>query len=283
MKNRTGNVKKSAFLITFFLLFAASAAHASGIASLQEKIYQYVDNNKELKPLIDNPLWVTNTDKKAEDYAKKVISAKGNPVGDIAILVYGDLNNGPYEVDILNKDTGENKAVNLVSTEYEYYFTDMVFIQQKYEEALVDLYFMKVTYPERQILEEAIDGTLWIAEQNGVKLSKEQILASFTKELDKRAAVIEKELNVQVGEHFPITTKYSPKIAQATKEYYLNPNNETYNKLKNSFLALLNAIKKEPAAYMNGYKINNLISISMLATVVEESGLYIPSFSDLEK
>ena len=68
----------------------------------------------------------------------------------------------------------------------------MVFIQQKYEEALVDLYFYRLKHPDSveiqrpAIMDEAIAGTYWVAQQNGVSYTEEQIQAKFLEQLDEQ-------------------------------------------------------------------------------------------------
>ena len=117
----------------------------------------------------------------------------------------------------------------------EYYFTDMVFIQQKYEEALVDLYFYRAeasgssrNTENRAIMDEAIAGTYWVAQQNGVTYTEEQIQEKFMEQLDEQLVPITEGFIDSFQKDIPRIDTYSDDFVNALREYYLNPCLETF-------------------------------------------------------
>jgi hypothetical protein len=111
----------------------------------------------------------------------------------------------------------------------------MVFIQQKYEEALVDLYFYRAEsawthnqYNKGPEVDEAIAGTYWVAQQNGFTYSEEQIQEKFLAQLDAQLAPLQDEFNDQMDGSVSEIAGYTKDFLDALREYYLNPCLETF-------------------------------------------------------
>jgi hypothetical protein len=119
----------------------------------------------------------------------------------------------------------------------------MVFIQQKYEEALVDLYFFRAEaawsrdqYNNRPAVDEAIAGTYWVAQQNGVTYTEEQIQTKFMEQLDAQIQpIVDGFIDTfkNVASNLEESTN---DFVNALKAYYLDPNMETFeNVIRVSF------------------------------------------------
>jgi hypothetical protein len=111
----------------------------------------------------------------------------------------------------------------------------MVFIQQKYEEALVDLYFFRAESAwtqfdnnKRPAVDEAIAGTSWVAQQNGVTYSEEQIQEKFLEQLDAQLNPVASEFKREFASIDEKLDEYIDAFVSALKEYYLDPNTETF-------------------------------------------------------
>ena len=116
----------------------------------------------------------------------------------------------------------------------------MVFIQQKYEEALVDLYYFRAecsTFEDRPIMDEAIAGTYWVAQQNGVSYTEEQIQAKFLEQLDEQLdeqlEPVASEFKSRFADIDKNLDEYTDAFVSALKEYYLDPNLETFENVIN--------------------------------------------------
>jgi hypothetical protein len=114
----------------------------------------------------------------------------------------------------------------------------MVFIQQKYEEALVDLYFYRAESSgarrgedgNRPAVDEAIAGTYWVAQQNGVTYSEEQIQEKFMEQLNEQLVPnVKKVIHEYRNQPYSESIRESlPKLADAIRNYYLDPKLETF-------------------------------------------------------
>ena len=111
----------------------------------------------------------------------------------------------------------------------------MVFIQQKYEEALVDLYYFRAEaawsrdkYNNRPAVDEAIAGTYWVAQQNGVTYTEEQIQAKFLEQLDEQLEPYIESYNDQKDGSIRDIAKYTDDFVNALRSYYLDPCLETF-------------------------------------------------------
>jgi len=182
-------------------------------------------------------LWNLDSSEAVLNYATKVINAPGNPVGDLAIVVYGDIDSTSSKGPLTNLNTGEVTEWALVDTPSEYYFTDMVFIQHKYEEALVDLYTFRAKgsftmqggYRDMSHTDEAIHNTYWIAEQNGVTINKDDIYAQFMTRLDEHMAPFsEILLNKFTPQQIPNIDMYVNEFVSSIKDYYANPSQDAF-------------------------------------------------------
>lgn len=213
----------------------------SNINSLQTKIYHYIANNQELAKLVNRPLWFTG---ETDNYAHKV--ADNNEVS--ALYTYGNIHNISSCCNLTDSYTiyaslaNEKQSVSAVCNAYEYYFTNMVFIEKKYKLALLDLYFLKAEHYDQEAIEQAINDTYNIAEKNGVKIDQDELIATFSRILAKQINIVEEELNELTKQAFPQQVR---NIANATKDYYLNPSVDNYQKLKNSFDTLANLFDRD--------------------------------------
>ena len=112
----------------------------------------------------------------------------------------------------------------------------MVFIQQKYEEALVDLYYFRAEaawsrdkYNNRPAVDEAIAGTYWVAQQNGVSYTEEQIQAKFLEQLDAQLDVaVAKYHRYWKNQGLTNIDTLTGEYVEAIRSYYLDPNLETF-------------------------------------------------------
>jgi hypothetical protein len=175
-------------------------------------------------------LWFSSKYSEVEEYAAAVENSPHNPMGSNAVFAYSMI--GADDIMLTLKDGTE---IGLVASAPEYYFTDMVFIQQKYEEALVDLYFYRAEsagamYEDgnRPAVDEAIAGTYWVAQQNGVTYTEEQIQEKFMEQLDEQIEPILESFISKYEHIFSEIDTYSDRFINSLKNYYLNPCLETF-------------------------------------------------------
>ena len=220
--------------IPLVLLITLTLGPVSGVfGSIMDKIKSYsiylpgTDNKLDL---FNRDLWFSSTSKDIEVYASAIESSPYNPMGANAIIAYSTIG-ADNQTMLLNDGT----EIGLVNSPPEYYFTDMVFIQQKYEEALVDLYFYRAeasgssrNTENRAIMDEAIAGTYWVAQQNGVTYTEEQIREKFMQEFDELMdPIVESFINENKG-RFADIESYTSDLVDKLKSYYLDPCLETF-------------------------------------------------------
>jgi hypothetical protein len=138
--------KKSIALV---LLITLTLGPVSGVfGSIMDKINSYrvfVPNTNAFLSK-RNPLWFSVKDDNGQqceeeaDYATAVyqeaIPIFGQDQATYALGMFGKI--GAFDAELPGYD-----EFFITNEPSEYYFTDMVFIQQKYEEALVDLYYFR--------------------------------------------------------------------------------------------------------------------------------------------
>jgi len=203
--------------------------------SIMDKINSY----SSLSNLFNWNLWFSSSNTDVSNYAQTVGSAQNNPLGNKAVVVYGKIGPDDEKITFRNNETGEIEAVyDMVNSPPEYYFTDMVFIQQKYEEALVDLYFFRAEaawsrdhHNNRPAVDEAIAGTYWVAQQNGVSYTEEQIQAKFMEQLDEQLIPITKGFIDDMEDRFSDIERYTDILNDRIRAYYLEPNINTFEDL----------------------------------------------------
>ena len=130
-----------------------------------------------------------------------------------------------------------------------------VFIQQKYEEALVDLYFYRAeasgssrNTENRAIMDEAIAGTYWVAQQNGVSYTEEQIEEKFLDQLDEQIRPVADEFIDTFKNVASNLEEATNEFVSALKAYDLDPNLETFeNVIRVSF----ECEEKTDSVYLN--------------------------------
>ncbi len=169
------------------------------------------------------PLWFESNNKDTAEYAELIVMNAPKELGDTAVVAYGSLGSDSV---VSNFGTNEKpNMVDMVSSSIEYYFTNKVFIEKQYKAALIDLLQYRAEVPAKQqaVDETAIPGTLWVAEQNGVKISMDDVKKEFitqnNAQIDQYAkAVIDFYKGSVKG-----VDKYINEYADALKAYYADP------------------------------------------------------------
>ena len=129
--------KKSIALV---LLITLTLGPVSGVfGSIMDKINSY--NYLAVRNFYNKALWFSSDSNAIEAYALSIQNSPANPMGQNAVFAFGMIgaDNVTHPITINN----EPQDLALVASPPEYYFTDMAFIQQKYEAALVDLYYFR--------------------------------------------------------------------------------------------------------------------------------------------
>ena len=230
--------KKSIALALACILTLAPVSGVFG--SIMDKINSYrvfVPNTNAFLSK-RNPLWFSVKDDNGQqceeeaDYATAVyqeaIPIFGQDQATYALGMFGKI--GVFDAKLPGYD-----EFFITNEPSEYYFTDMVFIQQKYEEALVDLYFFRAESAwtqfdnnKRPAVDEAIAGTYWVAQQNGVSYTEEQIQAKFLEQLDAQLEPLKITFINSFKKDVPRIDQYTNDFVNALRNYYLNPCLETF-------------------------------------------------------
>ena len=91
--------------------------------------------------------------------------------GDAAVLLFGSL--GEDSISFQMENQGQTVSVGLVASAVEYYFTNKVFVEGKYQEAMIDLLYYKAEMPAKQaLIDNFIAATLYLARDNGVNIDR---------------------------------------------------------------------------------------------------------------
>ena len=252
--------KKSIALV---LLITLTLGPVSGVfGSVMDKInsYSIIQN-------FSRALWFESSDPNVSDYAIKVADSTPavNSYGDYSITTFGKI--GPDNNNVTFKDDQGNvtEYIDLVGSPPEYYFTDMVFIQQKYEEALVDLYFFRAESAwtqfdnnKRPAVDEAIAGTYWVAQQNGVSYTEEQIQAKFLEQLDAQLDVaVAKYHRYWKNQGLTNIDTLTGEYVEAIRSYYLDPNLETFETILSLAFHIEDEVGEE---YFNWWTLTGIVS-----------------------
>jgi len=182
-------------------------------------------------------LWPSSDNSAVKNYAEKILNSPANPAGDFGLLIYGGLDTDSYNT-ITSTD---GNVFPLVGTKTEYYFTDMVFIQQKYEQAVFDLYCYRAEsacgpwkadqgLSLRSNIDSTIQNTYWVAEKNGVMLDQEIFDAKIDSLLDDYFAERITIFNNEFQDKVPNIAEFTELFMQDFKAYYLDPSVETFDK-----------------------------------------------------
>ena len=213
----------------------------SGVLNLKVSNYRVFVPGLNIEVSKTKPLWFSSLvdgDRCDEETAyaaalyKKTTPIFGNDGAVYAFEMYGQLG---YDNKALLPGY-ENFFV--INEPTEYYYTDMVFFKQKYEEALMDLHFFRAEEAwsdnelnNRPAVDKAIADTLWVAEQNGVSFTDAALEAKFMASIDKKLAPIIANFHKEYTQYIGNIDEYSTKIVDTLKKYYADPNLDTFENI----------------------------------------------------
>ena len=216
-------------LISTVLIGTIALPPVSGDIMHKIRGYSIQLNGKSLD-VVNRNLWFSSASSDIEEYASAIKNSPHNPISSNAVMVYSKIGADDQTITLNN-----GQVVDLINSAPEYYFTDMVFIQQKYEEALIDLYYYRAelsgssrSTENRAIMDEAIGGTYWIAQQNGQTIDPAEIEAKFMESLNEKLQVIEAKFVTDYGDVSNDAEVNIKKLTGALSNYYLDPNIETF-------------------------------------------------------
>jgi len=246
--------KKFISVVILSTYLTALSPYAFG--SIMNKIKNY---NNAVQNLYGKALWFSSDNKNISDYAIKVADSPiaQSTYGDYAITTFGSI--GADDANVIFRDDKGNitEQLELVGSAPEYYFTDMVFIQQKYEEALVDLCYFRAESSwtqfdnnNRPAVDEAIAGTYWVAEQNGVTIDKAEIEAQVRKYVEEGTASGVQEVISEWGDILPDMKEQMSKVVESLVQYYLSPESDTHLAVINSVKAVEDKIAKKLDSFL---------------------------------
>ncbi len=195
----------------------------------------YLPESKKMVNLAEQEaLWFKTTGDHPDvvEYANAVENSSSNPISTMATLAFGDVG---FDKATITADTGE--VYNMVLSPEEYYFTDMVFMKQEYEQALVDLCCYKaILFPNSEeeavadrikAIDEAILNTKWVAEQNGVVIDDNKIKQKIREYVENETEEKARNLTNYIGDYFPNAKKNISLFIESLVQYYLDPNKNT--------------------------------------------------------
>jgi hypothetical protein len=221
---------KGMMTIFLVLVFSSEQTILFGQSSAQNRPTLYDKMNRPIyvpgtnvKTNTDNPLWINSKSSETTEYAKAVVSKAPKELGKDALIVFGGIGTENAIEDFGTKE--KPVLIEMVSSSIEYYFTNKVFIEGKYKEALIDLLQYRAEVPAKQkvVDETAIPGTLWVAEQNGVKIDMDEVKKEFAAQIGAQIDQCAQVLVDYYKKSIPSIGKYMNDFSSVLKAYYADP------------------------------------------------------------
>ena len=88
--------------------------------------------------------------------------------------------------------------------------------------------FIFIVLKHLAIMDEAITGTYWVAGQNGVSYTEEQIEEKFMDQLDEQLIPITEGFIDDMEDRFSDIERYTDILRDKIRAYYLEPNINTF-------------------------------------------------------
>ncbi len=158
--------------------------------------------------------YVSVINKKNQNYSDQLISQSG--FNTASLFAFGKLGNDTFKTSI------NGGTYDLVGSPIEYYYTDLVFLRNDYETALVGLYRNLAEMPnKRGEIKEAIGLVKEVAKRRGVNISENNAKARYRNEITNE---IMTTWNNSYG---------TEKVRERDNllNYYLNPTTANLNKI----------------------------------------------------
>ena len=161
--------------------------------------------------------YISIVDGKNQRYGDSLIKDSG--FNTSSLVAFGNLGNDTYKITL------NNRQFDLVGSPIEYYYTDLVFLRNDYETALVGLYRNLAEMPnKRGEINEAIGLVKEVAKRRGVNVSENNAKARYRSEITNEI----------------MTTWSNSYGTEKVRErdnllnYYLNPTTANLNKVVNT-------------------------------------------------
>jgi len=219
---------------------------------------------------INKPLWFESDSKETSEYAELVAGKAPAKLGDNAIILFGNLGVDDFKVDFGTAEKPQN--VDMVASAIEYYFTNKVFIEGKYKEALIDLLQYMAEVPKKVdiVNSAAIPNTLWVAEQNGVKISMDEVKREFAVQIGAQIDQYAQEVKDYYRGSIKNIDLYLKEFTDALKAYYADPTQARMDALVDKGVeidkrSLAEAPNKTAPIYL-GWLVLNMSVVAKLST-----------------
>ena len=216
------------------------------------------------------PLWFESNNKDTAEYAELIVKSAPKELGDTAVVAYGSLGSDYVVTNFGTKETPN--IIDMVASSIEYYFTNKVFIEKKYKEALIDLLQYRAEVPAKQqtVDETAIPGTLWVAEQNGVKINLDDVKKEFAIQICMQIDKYAQEVRDYYKGSIKNANLYLKQFTDALKAYYIDPTPARMDTLVDIGVeidkkSLAEAANKSAPIYL-GWLILNMSVVAKLST-----------------
>lgn len=145
--------------------------------------------------------YLSIVDKKNTNYCRNLESSSG--FGGTTWVAFGNLGNDTFRTSI------DGTSYNLVGSPVEYYYTDLVFLRNDYETALVGLYRNLAEMPnKRGEINEAIGLVKEVAKRRNVNLDERQAKNRYRREIVSEIAEAGKTYSIGRNELNLITSYY---------------------------------------------------------------------------
>ncbi len=216
------------------------------------------------------PLWFMSDNPDTVEYAKYIASKAPAALGNNAVLVYGSIGDDGATA---NAGSAEKpNPIDMVASAIEYYFTNKVFVEKQYKEALVDLLQYRAEVPAKlqAIDQTAIPRTLWVAEQNGVKISMDEVKREFAMQIGAQIDQYAQEVKDYYRGSIKNIDLYLKEFTDALKAYYADPTQARMDALVDKGVeidkrSLAEAPNKTAPIYL-GWLVLNMSVVAKLST-----------------